>query len=158
MKWWNWKSFMHIPKLLDCVANSARMEGICYGLYWCFVFLWCIAHLSCSKLITTSSDKTARIYDVLHDFKLLNTLGGHGAWVWDCSFSGDSAYVVTGTHALSFSWIYIYIIYYVYVFCIQISAFLCIYMFVLRLFFGSVSSDKIGRLWDANQGRLAQVR
>eukprot|EP00047_Mylnosiga_fluctuans_P008871 m.9144 g.9144 ORF g.9144 m.9144 type:complete len:311 (+) comp2369_c0_seq1:23-955(+) len=48
-----------------------------------------------SKLITTSSDKTARIFDVANDFRQVATLGGHGSWVWDCAFSGDSNYVVT---------------------------------------------------------------
>lgn len=66
-----------------------------------------------SKLITTSSDKTAHIYDAKGDFRLLQELAGHGAWVWDAAFSADSRFVATAC------------------------------------------SDKIGRLWDVSQGRLA---
>lgn len=51
------------------------------------------------KLATTSSDKTARIWDVDADFELKHTLEGHTAWVWDCAFSADSSLLVTGEFA-----------------------------------------------------------
>lgn len=31
-----------------------------------------------------------------YDFKLEKVLIGHQRWVWDCAFSADSAYLVTG--------------------------------------------------------------
>jgi G protein beta subunit-like protein len=51
------------------------------------------------KLATTSSDKTAKIWDVTKDFELKATLEGHSAWVWDCAFSADSSLLVTGACA-----------------------------------------------------------
>ena len=32
----------------------------------------------------------------MYDFKDEKTLKGHQRWVWDCAFSADSAYLVTG--------------------------------------------------------------
>jgi WD40 repeat protein len=48
-------------------------------------------------LATTSSDKTTKIWNVDDGFTLDKTLIGHQRWVWDCAFSADSAYLVTGT-------------------------------------------------------------
>jgi G protein beta subunit-like protein len=48
-------------------------------------------------LCTTSSDKTAKLWDVEDEFNMKHSLAVHTAWVWDCAFSGDSKYVVTGT-------------------------------------------------------------
>lgn len=48
-----------------------------------------------SKLITTGSDKTARLLDGARGFVPGLELPGHGAWVWDAAFSGDGAFVVT---------------------------------------------------------------
>ena len=31
-----------------------------------------------------------------YEFKLEKVLQGHQRWVWDCAFSADSAYLVTG--------------------------------------------------------------
>jgi WD40 repeat protein len=47
-------------------------------------------------LATTSSDKTTKIWNVEDNFSLDKTLVGHQRWVWDCAFSADSAYLVTG--------------------------------------------------------------
>ena len=35
------------------------------------------------------------------DFKLEKTLVGHQRWLWDCAFSADSAYLVTGTFGVA---------------------------------------------------------
>lgn len=44
---------------------------------------------------TCSADRTARVWSSL-DGQLETTLAGpHQRWVWDCSFSADSAYLVT---------------------------------------------------------------
>jgi len=51
-------------------------------------------------LATTSSDKTTKIWNVAKGFTLERTLVGHQRWVWDCGFSADSAYLVTGKCAL----------------------------------------------------------
>jgi G protein beta subunit-like protein len=51
-------------------------------------------------LATTSSDKTARLWK-LGTNELKTVLSGHGKWVWDCAFSDDSSFIVTGTLALS---------------------------------------------------------
>lgn len=46
-------------------------------------------------LITTSSDRTAKLWDVANEFEHLGSLVGHKMWVWDCAFSADSAFVIT---------------------------------------------------------------
>lgn len=47
-------------------------------------------------LATCSADNTAKIWNTENNFELLLTLHGHQRWVWDCAFSADSAYLVTG--------------------------------------------------------------
>jgi G protein beta subunit-like protein len=47
-------------------------------------------------LATCSADKTVKIWDCKNSFDELQTLEGHQRWVWDASFSADSAYLVTG--------------------------------------------------------------
>jgi len=51
-------------------------------------------------LATASADRTIRIWNT-RDWTLERTLVGHQRWVWDCVFSADSAYLVSGT-AISF--------------------------------------------------------
>jgi G protein beta subunit-like protein len=49
-------------------------------------------------LATCSADHTVKIWDTSSQrFTLQKTLEGHTRWVWDCSFSADSAYLVTGS-------------------------------------------------------------
>lgn len=49
-------------------------------------------------LATCSADTTVKIWAVHgnYEFRLDKTLIGHQRWVWDCAFSADSAYLVTG--------------------------------------------------------------
>lgn len=49
-------------------------------------------------LATASSDKTVKLWN-LDTMTLEKTLHGHQRWVWDCDFSADSSYLVTGTHS-----------------------------------------------------------
>src|SRR5260221_12096259 len=51
-----------------------------------------------SYLATCSADTTVKIWSISpsHDFKHERSLVGHQRWVWDCAFSADSAYLVTG--------------------------------------------------------------
>lgn len=48
-------------------------------------------------LVTTSSDKTAKVWNIERDFVLEKTLAMHQRWVWDACFSADSAYLVTAS-------------------------------------------------------------
>ncbi len=55
-------------------------------------------------LATCSSDHSVKIWELTKEdedeepkFVLARTLYGHTKWVWDCAFSCDSAYIVTGT-------------------------------------------------------------
>ena len=50
-------------------------------------------------LATCSADTTVKIWSIGRhwEFKLEKVLQGHQRWVWDCAFSADSAYLVTGT-------------------------------------------------------------
>lgn len=56
-------------------------------------FLFHVKH--CSLLATTSADQTVKIWKTA-DFSLLTTLDANQRWVWDCAFSSDSQYLVTG--------------------------------------------------------------
>lgn len=48
-------------------------------------------------LATCSADKTIKIWSTENfEFKLERVLEGHQRWVWDCAYSADSAYLVTG--------------------------------------------------------------
>lgn len=47
-------------------------------------------------LATTSADETIKIWNTA-DWSLDKTLIGHQQWVWDCSFSADSAYLISGS-------------------------------------------------------------
>ena len=55
--------------------------------------------LLCSLLATTSADGSCKIWSTA-DFTERNTLrkGTNKKWVWDCAFSSDSQYVITGKH------------------------------------------------------------
>jgi G protein beta subunit-like protein len=50
----------------------------------------------CRSLVTTSSDKTARLFDTT-SWQLSQTLVKHHKWVWDAVFSTDSSYLVTAS-------------------------------------------------------------
>ena len=82
-------------------------------------------------LCTTSSDKTAKLWSVDEEYKLDQTFTAHTAWVWDCAFSGDSKYLVTGTllHDTRFC--------------------MLAHSFVL-----AVSSDHTGCIWDTDGGEI----
>jgi WD40 repeat protein len=53
-------------------------------------------------LATCSADTTVKIWSISqnYEFRQEKALVGHQRWVWDCAFSADSAYLVTGTHCL----------------------------------------------------------
>ena len=50
----------------------------------------------CRHLVTTSSDRTARLWDTT-TWDLSQTLAQHTKWVWDAVFSADSNYLVTAS-------------------------------------------------------------
>jgi G protein beta subunit-like protein len=50
----------------------------------------------CRSLVTTGSDKTARLWDT-NTWQLTQTLSQHQQWVWDATFSADSSYLVTAS-------------------------------------------------------------
>jgi G protein beta subunit-like protein len=56
---------------------------------------------------------------------------GHQRWVWDCAFSADSAYLVTGEHKSS----------------TYIATFLCLL---------PASSDHTARLWEMSSGETVR--
>ena len=54
-----------------------------------------------SKLATCGADGETKIWEIDPSntkWPLLRTLEGHTRWVWDCVWSADSAYIVTGNH------------------------------------------------------------
>lgn len=46
------------------------------------------------RLVTTSADKTAKLWNVSR-WEVEHTLKDHQRWVWDAAFSADSSYLVT---------------------------------------------------------------
>lgn len=48
------------------------------------------------SLVTTSSDKTAKLWDTT-TWDLTATLNQHTKWVWDAAFCADSSYLVTSS-------------------------------------------------------------
>src|SRR5271170_3130360 len=84
----------------------------------------CLLSSDVKHLATCSADTTVKIWSTDNDrFDLETTLEGHQRWVWDCAFSADSAYLVTGLFSLSF--------------ILGTSLTFCI-----------ASSDHIARLWE----------
>src|SRR5271156_3031427 len=64
----------------------------------------CLLSSDVKHLATCSADTTVKIWstDMANDaFRLETRLEGHQRWVWDCAFSADSAYLVTGSLRLS---------------------------------------------------------
>lgn len=59
---------------------------------------YCVAILT-RLLATCSADTTVNIWSIKPNYDVVKdkTLNGHQRWVWDCAFSADSAYLVTGT-------------------------------------------------------------
>lgn len=55
-------------------------------------------------LATCSADATVRIWSIGRnwEFRLEKVLVGHQRWVWDCGFSADSAYLITGAYIMNY--------------------------------------------------------
>ena len=87
--------------------------------------LKCLLSPNVKLLATASADHTVKIWNTTN-FTLEKTLTGHQRWVWDCSFSADSAYLVTGADPD------------------------CSLM--LMLTHDAASSDHSARLWDLSTG------
>jgi G protein beta subunit-like protein len=84
-------------------------------------------------LATCSADTTVKIWSIGPDyeFHLDKVLQGHQRWVWDCAFSADSAYLVTGNRPPR-----------------------CVGILVLRPL--SASSDHTARLWEMASGNTVR--
>lgn len=59
--------------------------------------LKCAISPDAQLLVTTSSDKTAKVWNIDRSYALERTLAQHQRWVWDACFSADSAYLVTAS-------------------------------------------------------------
>ena len=57
----------------------------------------CLLSPDVKLLATAASDRSIRIWNCEHGYTCERTLQGHSAWVWDVSFSADSAYLVSGS-------------------------------------------------------------
>jgi G protein beta subunit-like protein len=77
---------------LDHIIEAAHDAG---G-EWTYI-LACRVSPDSRLLVTTASDKTAKIWNAARGFALEKTLAQHQRWVWDACFSADSAYLVTAS-------------------------------------------------------------
>lgn len=107
------------------IANDASMLAVANSHGTCFVWmlkngeefvphqemqahdqyiLKCLISPDNNKyLATCSSDHSVKIWEASKgegdedaEFKLNKILYGHTKWVWDCAFTNDSAYIITG--------------------------------------------------------------
>jgi len=76
----------------EAIRPKAKFRAHSFGAY--------LLHAKISpdgrSLVTTSSDKTARLFDTTN-WQLTQTLSQHSKWVWDAVFSADSSYLVTAS-------------------------------------------------------------
>ena len=124
-------------------------------------FLLMLTEYYSRLLATASADHTIKIWtvDKDHKFTRSKTLTGHQRWVWDCVFSADSAYLVTGKLQLPCQFHCL--------FCLWFMLFLSILLSLspthsscctrtqlpFDCFSSSVaSSDQVARLWDLSAG------
>lgn len=56
--------------------------------------LKCVLSPDLESLVTTSSDKTLKVWNT-HTWELERILAGHQRWVWDAVFSSDSQFLVS---------------------------------------------------------------
>ena len=84
-------------------------------------------------LATCSADTTVKIWSISgnYDFRLERVLIGHQRWVWDCAFSADSAYLVTGKSLVFVD-------------------------FIHNCIFSAASSDHTARLWEMASGETVR--
>ena len=60
-----------------------------------YYILKCAISPDKKTLATASSDKTINIWNT-SDWSLNKSLVAHQRWVWDCVYSADSSYLVSG--------------------------------------------------------------
>jgi G protein beta subunit-like protein len=82
----------HNKYLTRCLLSP----DVKYGIFLMFFATFRLR--SGRYLATCSADTTVKIWSISsnYEFKLEKVLQGHQRWVWDCAFSADSAYLVTG--------------------------------------------------------------
>ena len=82
-----------------CVLEKCTHDGVCLAQVRLTPIKECAI---CNRLLaTTSADQTCCIWRTA-DLSLMTKLRDQNQrWVWDCAFSGDSQYIITGTVHLS---------------------------------------------------------
>ena len=85
----SWRTASTLP-----AVSSALMPGSLFLDDKC----WLEYQILSRYLATCSADTTVKVWSISsnYDFKQEKVLIGHQRWVWDCAFSADSAYLVTG--------------------------------------------------------------
>jgi G protein beta subunit-like protein len=87
-----WRPVQSKTYELEHVIEAAHEDGSDHAY-----ILKCGISPDAQLLVTTSSDKTAKIWSVNRGWALEKTLAQHQRWVWDACFSADSAYLVTAS-------------------------------------------------------------
>lgn len=92
-------------------------------------------------LATCSADTTVKIWSIAPNYEFVQekVLQGHQRWVWDCAFSADSAYLVTGQD-----------LFFCFVFVLALD---CVLKLEWRF---AASSDHTARLWEMASGETVR--
>ena len=104
-------------------------------------FSSCVDRKLARYLATCSADTTVKVWSIglNWEFKLEKVLMGHQRWVWDCAFSADSAYLVTGASSSR---------------CYQRISFSLRMTSLTRA--SIASSDHVARLWEMASGETVR--
>ena len=91
----------HPPSSTPAAANAVKAGGlepiVKYEAHPSSYVTKCLLSPDVKLLATAASDRSIRIWNCEHGYTCERTLQGHSAWVWDVSFSADSAYLVSGS-------------------------------------------------------------
>lgn len=88
----------YVWRLNDESSGFPRFQAVTRFLAHSKYLTRCLLSPDARYLATCSADTTVKIWSISpgFDFKQEKILIGHQRWVWDCAFSADSAYLVTG--------------------------------------------------------------
>ncbi|KAF8742695.1 hypothetical protein AX14_002509 [Amanita brunnescens Koide BX004] len=94
----NNKGQCYVWRVNDESSGLPRFQAVTRFLAHNKYLTRCLLSPDVRYLATCSADTTVKIWSISPNFEIRQdkVLIGHQRWVWDCAFSADSAYLVTG--------------------------------------------------------------